>query len=288
MKIAITGAGGMIGAAFARHYSSRHQVVALRHCDLDITNRRAVGEVMQRERPALVINCAVVGVDAGEGSPMLAQAVNVDGAAAVAAAAAATGAELMHLSTNYVFDGERDRDSFYTINDRPAPINVYGRTKLAGERAVVAAAPRSYIVRTSWVFGFGKENFFSTAHLYLRDARRLKAIADIWGSTTYVADLVSRVDEILAQRHYATYHIVNNGMCSYYEFAVEAARILGMTGTEIEHLIERSYAAQNERLAVRPRSTPLRCLIAEELGMAPMRDWREALADYLQIACRRR
>lgn len=256
-------------------------MLALKHHDLDITNRRAVRQLVLNARPALVVNCAVLGVDASESDPAQSWAVNAAGPEALAEATAKIGADFLHLSTNYVFDGERETNSFYTIEDDPAPINVYGRTKLAGERAVCAASPRSFIVRTSWVYGLGKKSFLSTAHQHLIEAKRLRAITDLWASTTYVADFVARVDEILRRRHYATYQVVNSGICSYYEFALEVARLLRMTDLEIEQLIEAVKESSMQRLARRPRYTPMCCLVSEELGLPPMRDWRTALADYL-------
>jgi dTDP-4-dehydrorhamnose reductase len=282
MKIVITGAGGLVGAEFVKRFSKNHQVLALNHEALDITERRAVRRLICGERPELVINCAVVGVDASQRNPALAQAVNCVGAENLARMSAEIEAEFLHLSTNYVFDGERQSNSFYTINDAASPVNVYGETKLAGERAVLSAASRSFIIRTSWVFGHGKENFFSTAHRRLRAAEPLRATTNIRASATYVADLAARVEEILARHCYATYHVVNSGGCSSYEFALEAARILKMTKTEIDELIEPVEEEEMRRGAKRPRSTPMRCLVSEELGFAPMRDWRLALRDYIQ------
>src|SRR6266853_3551165 len=163
MKILIVGAGGLVGKEFARQFSHGHQVLALTHSDLDITDTPDVRRIVLTESPALVINCAVLGVDACELDPSLACAVNVIGAENLAKAAADVDAEFLQISSNFVFGGTRKDDSFYTVKDVPTPINVYGQTKLAGERAVVAASLGSFIVRTSWVFGAGKGNFFSAA-----------------------------------------------------------------------------------------------------------------------------
>ena len=282
MKIAITGAGGLVGAALVQHFGKQHQVLALKHHDLDITNRQTVRQLILEERPALVINCAVLGVDECERDPSLAWAVNVTGPETLAEATAEIKAEFMHISTNYVFDGQREEGSFYTIEDDPSPINIYGRTKLAGEQAVQAASPYSFIVRTSWVFGPGKQSFFSTAHRHLMAAKRVRAVTDVKASATYVADFAARVDEILAHHHYAAYHIVNGGVCSYYEFALEAGRAAGVADSASRQLIEAVSEAEMERLAPRPRYTPLRCLVSEELGFAPMRSWRAALIDYVR------
>jgi dTDP-4-dehydrorhamnose reductase len=282
MKVAIVGAGGLLGNEFARHLSPHHDVLSLRHLDLEITDSEAVSNVILNERPELIINCAVLGVDASEVDPSLAWSVNVAGTENLAHAANAVDAELLQLSTNYVFDGERSRDSPYTIKDGPAPINTYGQTKLAGERAASAAAKRCFIVRTSWVFGAGKHSFFSAAPRSLCSGLKIRAITDVWASSTYVRDLVPRVMEIVALHHYATYHVVNSGLCSYYEFALEAARILRTSESELMALIEPVKLGDLQLRARRPLFTPMSCSVSKEIGLAPLRDWRAALAEYLR------
>ncbi len=281
MKITITGAGGLVGTHLSLHLATNNQVLPLRHCDLDITDREAVRRLIFHERPALIINCAVAGVDECERDSALAHAVNVSGPQALAEAAAGVSAEFLHFSTNYVFDGARERQFPYITDDEPCPINVYGRTKLAGERVVQAATSKSYIVRTSWVYGAGKESFLGSVHRQLLAGKRVRAITDVWASTTYVTDLVARTEEILKRRHYATYHVVNGGVCSYAEFARQAARLVGVADTEANILIEEVSEANMQRLARRPRYTPLHCLASEALGLAPLRNWQAALAAYV-------
>lgn len=279
MKIVITGAGGFVGKEMTTYLSARHEILPLTHQALDITDGQAVNRVIKDARPDLIINCSVLGVDDCQIDPEKAYAVNAAGPQYLAEAAAEIDAEILQLSTNYVFAGDREPGSYYTIRDAPAPINKYGETKLAGEIAVRRAAPKSYIVRTSWVFGPGKkDNFFSLAARSLLERRRLRAVIDVWASVTYVDDLVARVGEILAFRRFATYHVVNDGSCSYYDFALEAARQLNL---ETDDLIEAVSEAEMKRLAPRPSSTPMRCLVSEELGLPALRDWRRALSQYL-------
>lgn len=281
-KIAVVGASGLVGKEFARHFSTEHQVLRLTHSDLDITDAEAVRRLIFAERPALIVNCAVFGVDACELEPSLAWSVNVKGAENLAKAAAAIDAEFLQISSNYVFDGRRAHNSFYRLADFPKPINVYGSTKLAGERAVSAASQRCFIVRTSWVFGIGKDNFFSTAHRSLKAAKRIQAIVDIWANSTYVRDLVARVDEILMSHHYSTYHVTNSGVCSHHDFALEAARVLEVPLEAIRYLIEPVKASEIHQVAQRPRFTPMHCTVSEDIGLTPMRDWRASLADYIR------
>jgi dTDP-4-dehydrorhamnose reductase len=285
MKVAIVGAGGLVGKEFTRQFSKTHQVRPLTHQDLDLTDAPAVRRVIFAAQPALIINCAVLGVDACELEPSAAWAVNVSGAEHLAEAAEAIDAEFVQLSSNYVFDGLQNGGAGYTVEDSPTPINVYGQTKLAGERAVKAVSRRSFIIRTSWVFGIGKENFFSAAHRSLRSKQKISAITDVWANSTYVRDLAMRVLEILPLRHYSTYHVVNSGLCSYSDFAVEAAHILGLSASEREQLIEPVKSCEIQRTAKRPLYTPMRCTVSEELGLAPLRDWRAALAEYIRDDC---
>jgi len=284
VKILITGASGLIGSHAAQRLDRDHEVVALKHADLDITDRESVSRCVWDTKPALIINGAVIQVDESEQNPAKAHAVNVEGPRSLAEAATRAGAEFIHFSTQYAFDGEPIGRAPYTIKDEPRPINRYGKTKVASEQAVVDACPRSYIVRTSWVYGSGKDSFLCTAHKDLRAGKRVRAIVDIWSSTTYVEDLIERVLQILKKRRYGIYHVVNEGVCSYHEFAFEAGQLVGLSQDQLESLIEVVKEAEMKRVAARPRYTPMRCLVSEELGFAPMRDWRSALAAYVGTA----
>ena len=282
MKILITGTAGLVGSHLARRLANEHNVLALHHSDLDITDQKTVRRTVIDAKPALIMNCAVLQVDESERDLAKAQAVNVDGPRYLAEMASEVGAEIVHFSTQYAFAGEPLERAPYTINDAPSPVNVYGRTKVAGEAAVRDVCARSYIVRTSWVYGGGKKSFLCDVHHDLRAGKKVRAIDDIWSSTTYVADLIERVMTIRALSRYGTYHVVNGGVCSYYEFALEAGHVLGLAPTEIDALIEIAHEREMKRIAARPRYTPLRCLLSEDLGLPPMRDWRAALAAYVR------
>ena len=139
MKVLITGAAGLVGSHLARRLAGEHDVLALKHGDLDITDRQAVQRRVADAGPALIVNCAVIQVDESEQDPAKAQAVNVDGAGFLAEAAQMAGAEIVHFSTQYAFDGEAVGRTPYTNEDQPRPVNNYGRTKVFGEAAVRAA-----------------------------------------------------------------------------------------------------------------------------------------------------
>lgn len=259
MRVLITGAAGLVGSHLARRFPG---AIALGHAELDITNLDAV----RRLRADVIFNCAVIGVDECEADPELAERVNVLGPATLARSAE----RLVHFSTNYVFDGHRTA-GLYGVDDAAHPINVYGATKLRGERAVLAASPRALIVRTSWVYGPGKESFLSTVAARLARGERVQAITDTFASTTYVNDLVGRVMELVQRGESGIHHVVNEGVCSYETFALEAARLVGAS----PGLIDRASEASHARPAPRPRWTPMQCV-------PPMRRWEEALAEYVR------
>ena len=285
MKIAITGAGGLVGSCLTRQLARDHQLLPLKHADLDITNKTTVDEFVAHARPDVIINCAVLNVDECETDKAKAYALNVAGPQYLAAAAQGIGAAIVHYSTNYVFDGKEEKS--YTIHDAPRSVNNYGQTKLDGERAVMQACARHFIVRTSWVYGVGKANFLSIIHRNLKAGQHSKVVSDCWASATYVEDLVARTRQIIERNHAGIYHVVNEGICSYVEFTLEAGRLLGLTDAQVYELIELIPDAEIKRPAVRPRYTPMHCLLSEELGLPPLRHWKAALAEYIATSERK-
>lgn len=271
MRALITGGGGLVATALAPHFE---HVFALKHAALDVTNRTMVDDVVDRIRPDVIINTAVIGVDACERDPAAAMAVNVDGPAHLAEAASRAGAMIVHFSSNYVFDGRRAKREPYTVDDAAHPINVYGKTKLAGEHSLAQACRQSFIVRTSWVYGRGKQSFLATVAHRLQRGESVQAISDTWASTTYVEDLAQRVVGIIASRAYGTHHVVNDGVCSYETFARRAAELASIPPGMADRLIEVVSEAQMKRDAPRPSWTPMQ-------GNPPLRNWEEALADYV-------
>lgn len=281
MRILITGGRGFVASALAARLSREHEVAALAHEQLDITRAADVTDAVRTLSPRVIINCAVLGVDTCEREPAGAELINVSGPRLLARAAARAGASIIHFSTNYVFDGERDDLGAYTPEDDAFPINVYGTTKLRGEAAVLSECERGIVVRTSWVFGRGANTFLSTLPSKLRARETIVAITDRFASVTYVEDLATRIDELLdCNEARGVFHAVNAGACSYAEFADAAAQFIGLSHQEREACIE--YVAANDvaGAARRPRWTPMRCSRSEQLGLTPLRSWREALLEY--------
>ncbi|HKX83712.1 MAG TPA: dTDP-4-dehydrorhamnose reductase [Pyrinomonadaceae bacterium] len=274
MKVLITGAGGLVGTSLVKRFSKRHTVIAPDHVGLDITDRDQLFETVIGERPDLIFNCAVIGVDECELNPDRARAVNINGPCNLAEAASRVSSAMVHFSTNYVFDGLRE-SGFYSVDDEPRPISIYGRTKWEGEQAVIAACKKSFIIRTSWVYGGGAKGFFDKAIASLRVGETIEAVSDNWASTTFVEDLVERVEKIVEHGHYGTYHVVNGGICSKYEFATEAARLIHGSDDLVKPVAE----AHAGLIGKRPRYTPMRCKLSDGIGLPPMRDWRLSLRE---------
>ena len=280
-RVLITGAEGLLGRYFTAHLLGHCSLATHSHASLDITDAKAVEAMCARDRPDLIINCAVVGVDASERDPIRANAVNVTGPTNLAASADAIGADLVHFSSNYVFAGDRLDEKPYTIADRPQSINEYGKSKLAGEIAVRELCTRSFIIRSSWIFGRGKGGFVNETRRRLLLGEPMEAVARVRANATFATDLVLRALEVIRQGTYGTYHLVNTGVCSYYDIAIEIARLLGLSTAEAERLVVGSRESVASWIAPRPLYTPMRCITSEELGFAQMRHWTDALAHYL-------
>jgi dTDP-4-dehydrorhamnose reductase len=278
MRVIITGAAGLVGSALTEHCRARgDDVLAFDREGLDITDERAVRETFGRLRPDAAVNCAAwTDVDGCELDPQRAFLVNSQGVEALATAARLVNASFVTVSTDYVFDGRKE-GHFYTQRDDPHPLSAYGAAKLEGERRAQAATARTSIVRTGWVFGAGGRNFLATVVERARRAEPLRAISDSYGTPTYAPDLAARLRELAELDLPGIYHVVNAGEgASYESFAREAVAAAGLQDARIESIQTDSL----QRPAPRPRNSRLRCLLTEALGLRPLRDWREALAEY--------
>jgi dTDP-4-dehydrorhamnose reductase len=273
MRVLVTGAAGMlgqdvVGAARERGY----EVTALARTDLDITDGAAVARTVRDAAPEAVVNCAAwTDVDGAEADEEEATRVNGTGAGNVARAAAEAGAVLVHLSSDYVFDGNGRAP--YVESDPVAPLSAYGRSKLAGEREVADAGSRHVIVRSSWLFGLGGGNFVETMLRLGAEAGELRVVNDQIGCPTFTGHLAGALLDLAGGQALGIHHVAGAGACSWHAFAIEIFRQVGM-----EVRVDPTTTAQIGRPAPRPAYSVL--ATARDDGVQ-LPEWREGLADYL-------
>jgi len=278
-RVLVIGHRGMLGSdllRFLERMGAREQLVEVRGVDLpevDVTDPASLGHVFDDVRPEWVVNCAAfTQVDEAESRPDEAMRVNAEGAANIAVAAA--GAKLVHLSTDYVFDGRKDGP--YLEGDPPHPLSVYGRSKLKGERLVSRSAGDHVIVRTSWAYGAAGPNFV-TRMLELAGAHdEIAVVADQRGSPTYTRELSRAIWELCKADARGIVHAAGGGSCSWYEFACEILRQSGL-----ETRVRPITTAEAGRAAARPANSVLDTTRLRELTGFEFPPWRESLAGYL-------
>ncbi len=280
MKVLVTGARGMLGRDLCEALSGRQEVVGVDLEDFDVTVEAAVRDALAAAKPEAVVHCAAwTDVDGCERDPTRAFQHNAQGTWNVAAAAAETGAAVVYMSTDYVFDGKKGEP--YTEFDAPNPLNVYGASKLAGEGAVRDLVPRHYIVRSAWLFGAGGENFVSTILKAAADRDEIRVVGDQFGSPTYARDLADAIANLVLSERLlpGTYHLVNSGVCSWAELAAEALTAAGKS-VRVEPITSAEWPSP----APRPAYSALRSRWLELQSIPALRDWREAVRSYLEEA----
>jgi len=278
MRLVITGAAGMLGqdlVAAAR--GAGHDALAMPRAQLDISDRGAVEAALSAAHADVVFNCAAwTDVDGAESSPEQALAVNGAGAGTVARAAAAAGAWTIHVSSDYVFDGAKRAP--YMESDPVGPLSSYGRSKLAGEREVAAAAPeRHTVVRSSWLFGAGGPCFPATILRLAGERDELKVVDDQIGCPTFTGHLAQALVELGTRGSLPVgiLHVAGGGICSWYEFARE---IVDGSGVSCE--VQTCTTAEMPRPATRPAYSVLR----SERDAPVLPDWRRGLAEYMALS----
>jgi dTDP-4-dehydrorhamnose reductase len=274
MRILVTGAGGMLGQDVVRAARERGgEVVGLARDELDVTDADAVAVAIAAARPDTVVNCAAwTDVDGAEHDPAGARAANGDGAGNVARAAAAAGARLVHVSTDYVFDG--DKRTQYVESDPTGPRSVYGATKLEGEAAVRAAGGAHAIARSSWLFGAGGRNFVATMLALGADRDEVKVVTDQIGRPTYTGHLAGALLDLAAGDGQGIFHVAGGGEpCSWHDFAVEIFRQAG-----VDCAVLPCTTGEMPRPAPRPAYS---ALASERLETPALPPWQTGLADYL-------
>jgi dTDP-4-dehydrorhamnose reductase len=259
--------------------------VLMRHCDVgtarqeaDVCKREQLEEFARRERPTHVINCAAyTDVDGAEEDSEGAFAVNCEGAGNVAAVAREIGARLVHISTDYVFDGKGVRP--YREEDMCAPVNVYGKSKWEGEKRVLEVMPGACVLRTSWLFGRRGKNFISSLLGRFREEEELRVVSDQWGKPTYCEDLVNAVMRLLDAE--GIVHFANEGGSSRYEIAVRLLEVVKRKGISVKcRKITPVSSAEFPTPAPRPAYSVLDTSKYFSLTSIQPRSWIEAASEF--------
>ncbi len=275
-KIIITGSNGQLGRAVNRQYagSTEYELINTDVDELDITNIDKVMELVRSIRPYAIINCAAyTAVEACETQEDLAFRINAIGPRNLSIAADETGAKLMHVSTDYVFDGNGTRP--YRETDPVGPQGAYGRTKLAGEEFVKEFSSRHYIVRTAWLYGDGK-NFVRTMLRLSETNDKVRVVRDQVGSPTSAAELAKAIAYLLPTENYGLFHGTCEGDCNWAQFAEEIFRLAGRK-TTVEAITSEEYGAAVKR----PAYSVLENYMLKMTGGYMFADWHDAIAEYL-------
>jgi dTDP-4-dehydrorhamnose reductase len=272
VRIVITGVKGQLGSCLLEALAGE-DVTGIDLPEYDLTNP-AITEAIAGLAPQLVIHgAAMTNVDGCTRDPDAAYLVNALGTQRVALACQRLGAEMVYISTNEVFGGEQERP--YLEFDRPGPINVYGRSKLAGEFYVQTLPGRFYIVRTAWLYARGGNNFVRKIVRAADTRGELSVVTDEVSSPTYAPDLAAAIAALVRTGQYGIYHFANEGACSRYEFALEILRLSGRGHVPVRPIT----LAQYSRLSVPPPYSALRNFCGAALGIT-LRPWREGLQAY--------
>jgi dTDP-4-dehydrorhamnose reductase len=271
----VTGAGGLLGRDVVAALTDQgEKVTALSHRELDVTDGTAVAAVVAEYGPDVVVNSAAwTGVDAAEAFESQALAVNGRGAANLAAACAANGSRLVQVSTDYVFSGTGSRP--YAEDDAPAPRTAYGRTKLAGEHAVLQRLPQaSYVVRTAWLYGAHGRNFVATMIRLEGERPTVDVVDDQHGQPTWTADVADRIIALVRSGAPAgIYHATGSGQTTWLGLAREIFGLLGADPSRVRPITSSALG----RPAPRPAYSVLGHDAWARAGLAPIADWRSAL-----------
>ena len=278
MKIMVTGISGQLGYDVLNELKKRKiSCIGVDRTSFDITNSKAVEDWIYSYAPDAIIHCsAYTAVDKAEIEPQLCKLVNENGTQNIASCCKKISAKMIYISSDYVFDG--NKLGCYEVDDAVNPQNIYGLSKLGGENAVKNTLEQYFIVRTSWAFGINGNNFVKTILNLAKKNTELNIVCDQIGSPTYTYDLAKLLCDMVNTEKYGVYHATNSGNCSWAEFAEEILKDAGIP-IKINYLTTKQYPTR----AKRPKNS---CLSKRKLidnGFSQLRDWHEALADYIKI-----
>lgn len=275
-KILVTGCNGQLGREINKFYSEKNgfELINTDVDELDITNIKEVMGLVDSVKPYAIINCAAyTAVDACETNQDIAFKVNVIGPRNLAIAANHHNAKLVHISTDYVFDGTKETP--YYESDSVCPKSVYGETKAEAEKMVCMFTNRFFIFRTAWLYGDGK-NFVKTMLRLSEDHDTVKVVNDQFGTPTSTAELVKAIDSILFTKNYGIYHATCEGSCNWAEFAEEIFRLAGKD-TKVIGITTEEYGAP----ANRPKHSVLENRMLKAVGGYTFCDWHDAIKKYI-------
>jgi len=277
-RVLVIGAKGMLGRDVMEELrsSSLYDVTGWDIDEIDVRVEMDTVEKISRLGPEIVINLAAhVNVDECESQTEKAFAVNAEGMRHVALGAVKCGARVVYISTDYVFDGEKGRA--YAEDDSPHPLNVYGRSKLQGERYVQELTKDGVIVRTQWLFGKHGNNFVASVLRQAREKKELSIVDDQTGSPTYTVDLAKVLSALIQCGARGIFHAANRGTCTWFEFGQSILELSGMSGVSIRPI----SAKELNRPAIRPPYSGLNCERLKQVTGMTLRPWSEALKEYL-------
>lgn len=285
-KIIVTGCNGQLGRAINKELD--RNVFEIVNTDvfegdgitpLDITNVDAVVELARRVKPSAIINCAAyTAVDKQESDVDLSYKINAIGPRNLAIAATETGAQLVHISTDYVFEGNGTRP--YTEFDKTGPVSVYGKTKLAGEEMVRQFARNFFIIRTAWLYGDGK-NFVKTMLSLTDKYDEVSVVKDQLGTPTSTRELAKAICYLLGTENYGVFHGTCEGDTNWADFTEEIFRIAGKS-TRVNHVTTAEYTARNPQAAPRPAYSILENYMFKLTSDFMFADWHYAIEEYLK------
>ena len=289
MKILITGAGGQLGTEIIKILSIGErekergvergiEYKGVDKNNFDITDKKATENAIISYNPDAVIHCAAyTNVEKAEEEPELCRLINEEGTKNIAYACKNINAKMMYISTDYIFSG--DGHNFYKTDDLPNPLSIYGKSKHAGEAALLKILKRAFIVRTSWVFGAHGNNFVKTMLQLCEKHSSLNIVCDQIGSPTYTADLAPLLCDIITTEQYGIYHATNEGTCSWADFATEIFR-----HAKKDVRINPIPASEYPSKAMRPHNSRLdkECLI--QSGFYKLPHWTDALDRYFKVS----
>jgi dTDP-4-dehydrorhamnose reductase len=288
MRILVTGAKGQVGWELSRRGARRaFDILARDRATLDITDQSAVNRAVKQSAPSVVVNAAAyTAVDQAESEPELAFAANREGPAYLASACAEASIPLIHISTDYVFDGHKK--GFYVETNPVAPLGVYGESKAAGEKEIRSRLPNHIIIRTSWIYGVQGNNFVKTMLRLGRERDVIQVVADQYGCPTYAADLADTIVRIAAQIQdhrmiaWGTYHYCGKGVASWHGLTQEIFSLAKQYTSFRVKTIEAIGTADYPTPAKRPLNSALDCSLIEKTFDIHPKPWRESLAQMIK------